>query len=131
MYSFRQILFTFYKNIINIVYKSSICKPIKNNFLFTSFKMYNMNFSKYILPPGTLFLDIPSRGYCPQRLNPFEEAESDMHNIRKVSTINSEEMARRRKLRDKSRETNTELNRDTSNMSADQQAVEMLKKYAP
>ncbi len=60
--------------------------------MLTSFQDGYMNYSKSIFPPGTLFIDIPSRGYCPQRLNPFEKAETNRDNIRKVSTIKSEEI---------------------------------------
>ena len=93
--------------------------------------MDKMNYSKNIFPPGTLFIDIPSRGYCPQRLNPFEKAETNRDNIRKVSTIKSEEIADdnlKRKDEGKVKQKNKELLRD---MTADEQALEMLKKYAP
>ncbi len=93
--------------------------------------MDNMNYSKSIFPPGTLFIDIPSRGYCPQHLNPFEKAEINRDNIRKVSTIKSEEIADdilRRKDKGKAKPKNKELLKD---MTADEQALEMLKKYAP
>lgn len=99
--------------------------------MLTFFKVDFMNFSKNISPPGTLFVDIPARGYCPKHLNPFEQAEMNRDNIRKVSTIKSEEMADKMLKKNREKNNKSEKKELLRDMTADEQALEMLKKYAP